>query len=60
MFGINVYLGGKDLTCLNNGKCKDHQCQCKEHFMGHDCGIGMLKLEMGKIVPLMSSWNLSD
>jgi hypothetical protein len=28
--------------------------------MGHDCGIGMLKLEMGKMVPLMSSWNLSD
>ncbi|CAF4262591.1 unnamed protein product, partial [Rotaria sordida] len=30
---------GKDLICLNNGKCKDHQCQCSDHFMGHDCSI---------------------
>ncbi|CAM4769346.1 unnamed protein product [Rotaria magnacalcarata] len=30
---------GKDLICLNGGKCKDHQCHCLEHFMGHDCSI---------------------
>jgi hypothetical protein len=37
-------LGGKDLTCLNGGKCKDHQCYCTEHFMGHDCSIGTRNL----------------
>ncbi|CAF0765769.1 unnamed protein product [Adineta ricciae] len=30
---------GKDLTCLNGGKCKDNQCQCSDNFMGHDCSI---------------------
>jgi hypothetical protein len=36
---VRIYLGGKDLICLNGGKCKDHQCHCSEHFMGHDCSI---------------------
>ena len=38
--------GGKDLVCLNGGKCKDHQCQCSENFMGHDCSIGIIDLIM--------------
>jgi len=41
-FEIIIYLGGKDLICLNGGKCKDHQCHCSDHFMGHDCSISKL------------------
>jgi hypothetical protein len=41
LLGVNIYLGGADLTCLNGGICKGHQCDCSEHFMGHDCSISM-------------------
>lgn len=27
------------MTCQHGGKCKDHQCQCNDNYMGHDCSI---------------------
>jgi hypothetical protein len=40
-----LYSGKGDLTCLNGGKCENDQCQCSEHFMGHDCSIGKRRIE---------------